>query len=86
MAKQKRLTANNVTTSDWLNAFKPFDRMTCNYCIGQHGAGCCPLKEHAEISKAAQKVGILGSGNLRKLFPAYIRLRKRFAKFYPKAA
>ena len=79
-----KLTAKNATRADWINAIKPFDRMTCEFCLSMHADGFCGLEEHKKVTMAARKAGITGATNIRKLFPVFVRLRKRFVKFYPK--
>jgi hypothetical protein len=87
MAKQKKLTATNATFENWVNSREPFDSMTCSVCLSQHADGLCDLKEHAEVTSAAKKWRLninLTDKGIKKNLPVFVRLRKRFAKFYPK--
>jgi len=70
----------------WWGREYPYDMATCGHCVSQHAAGLCGRKSHAKFRDAAVKLGLRGTEKLRvspeegrKLF---LRLRKRFARFY----
>lgn len=81
------LTKKNVTSGDWIRAKKPFDFAKCGQCLTQHADYACRL--HLEFSRAARRLlggntQVLSGAWLRRNFTTIVRLRKRFARFYPK--
>jgi len=87
-----KLTKKNVNREDWYKAIKPFDMMTCNNCLSLHSTNLltgCENTDHRVVTDTVDKAGLLTpcaypSGGLQKAFPIFVKLRKRFARFYPK--
>jgi hypothetical protein len=91
MKKLTKITKNNVTKSDWLDGVKPFDMMTCGECLSLHRPSLSECKDpgHQIVKHAVEKAGLLtpsayALGGLQKHFSVFVKLRKRFTKFYPK--
>lgn len=89
----RKLTKNNVTNQDWYEGIKPFDMMTCRDCLSLHRSflTVCRDPEHQIVKDAVDKLnlttpsGYASFNDFQKQFPVFVKLRKRFAKFYTKA-
>lgn len=89
-----KLTAKTVTWSDWSQGTRPFDNMNCGDCMTMHRRPC-GNPAHDVVTKSVRKeLGLLANLQypddrnawVKKYFPKFLALRKKFAKFYPKEA
>jgi hypothetical protein len=81
---QKQLTREQTK---WEDEKFPYDYMNCGWCLSQHNAGdypMCGTLSHAVVERAVTEAGLLNQPQDAAQVAIFRKLRKRFARFYPK--
>lgn len=74
----------------WYNAKYPYDLASCGNCASQHFSFCTDSKHQELIAAVKEERDLVSPKGLdrspREARAAFLRLRKKFARFYPQAA
>jgi hypothetical protein len=89
MPKKPIIDVDSVI-EDWCRQARPFDLMTCGACLSMHrySTSFCDDPKHERVIEAARKYDLPFPSTAQlddwiKSFPIFLKLRKRFASFYP---
>ena len=85
----KKVADESAKVPSWMDGEYPFDSAKCGVCLTGHTFDNCKDPKHAVISKALRQAAgqtTVSESWAESHLAICLKLRKRLARFYPKAS